>query len=109
MFQEFNSRALAGAPAQAPPRPAPQEARELVSRYPNLSEIELARLINLYRRFSALDMALMISDDAVGPKLDRFVKDHRRKVRSPFSHYAFLVAYAVIAVAAVAWSFFKAM
>jgi len=104
---KFGSDALAH--DQAEQRIAAQQAVALIARYPDLSAAEEMRAIRLYRKLSALDMALMISDDAVGPKLDRFVKDHRRKVRSPFSHYAFLVAYAVIAVAAVAWSFFKAM
>jgi hypothetical protein len=107
MFQEFSNTALAIAPA--PARPAPEEARELVERYPNLSEIELARLIGLYRRFSALDMALMISDDALGPKLDRFIQDHRRQLRSPFSHYALFVAYGLIAIAIVAWMTIRTM
>ena len=62
-----------------------EEARELIGRYPNLSEIELARLINLYREFSALDVALIISDEQLGPKLDLFFADHRSKVRVPFA------------------------
>ena len=61
------------------------EASELVGRYPNLSELELARLINLYRQFSALDLALMISDEELGPRLDRFFTDHRAKVNFRFA------------------------
>jgi hypothetical protein len=89
MFQNFSAKALAFEPSPAPAQRAPDEARELIGRYPNLSEIELARLINLYRELSALD---------------RFSADHRSKVRTPFRHYAALVAYAVVGVAAVAWA-----
>ena len=104
MFQEFSAKALAVDPPQAPaPRPL-EEARELISRYPNLSETDLARLINLYRELSALDMALILSDEKLAPNLDRFSADHRSKIRTPFRQYAALVGYAVVGVAAVAWA-----
>jgi hypothetical protein len=104
MFQEFSAKALASEPPAAPaPRPL-EEARALIGRYPNLSETELARLINVYRQLSALDMALMLSDEKVAPRLDRFSADHRSKIRTPFRQYAALVGYAVLGVAAVAWA-----
>jgi dsRNA-specific ribonuclease len=91
-------------PPQAPaPRPI-EGARELISRYPNLSETELARLINLYRELSALDMALMLSDESLAPHLDRFSADHRSRIKTPFRQYAALVGYAVVAIAAAAWA-----
>lgn len=104
MFQEFNSRAFASGQALAPPPIAAHEARELIDRYPNLSEIELARVINLYRELSALDMALMLSDEDLAPKLDRFVKDHRSKVRPPFHHYAAFLVYGLVGFAALVWA-----
>jgi hypothetical protein len=104
MFQSHSAKALAFEQSEpAAPRPL-DEARELIRRYPNLSETELARLINLYRELSALDMALMLSDERLGPKLDRFSADHRSRIRAPFRHFAALVGYAVAAIAAVAWA-----
>jgi hypothetical protein len=104
MFQNFSAKAFSFEPPQpAAPRPL-DEARELISRYPNLSEVELARLINLYRGFSALDMALALSDEALAPNLDRFTADHRSKIRTPFRHYAPLVGYAVIGLAVLGWA-----
>lgn len=104
MFQSFSARALPFEQSQlAPPRPA-EEVRELIRRYPNLSEIELARLINLYREMSALDVALMLSDERLAPSLDRFSTDHRSKIRRPFRQYAALVGYALIGLAALAWA-----
>jgi hypothetical protein len=102
MFQEFPARqsAVAGAPGST----AREEAAALIDRYPNVSETELARLINLYRGFSALDSALIVSDDRLGPKLDNFYADHRSKLRLPLRQYAGLVAYAMLAVIAVAWA-----
>src|SRR3982751_1444752 len=104
MFQDFNSKARVNGPSQAPPRVAAAEAAELVARYPNLSETELARLINLYRGFSALDTALILSDEALAPMLDRFTAEHRSKVRPPFRQYAGLLFYTVLTVAALAWA-----
>jgi hypothetical protein len=103
MFQEFGAKALTldQQPAAATPR---DEAAALIRRYPNLSETELARLINLYRGFSALDMALILSDEKLAPNLDRFSTDHRWKIRTPFRQYAALVGYAIIAVVALAWT-----
>ena len=108
MFHNFNPIAV---PAEAPQwraaRPA-DEARELISRYPSLSETELARLINLYRQLSALDMALMLSDQHVAPNLDRFSADHRAKVRPPFRHYAALLIYGAVGLAVLAWAIARA-
>ena len=63
---------------------------------PNLSEAEIARLINLYREFSALDTALVLSDATLAPRLDRFTAEHRSKVRPPFRQYAGLLFYTVL-------------
>ena len=103
MFQEFGAKALTIDQQPAAPTPR-EEAAALIRRYPNLSETELARLINLYRGFSALDMALILSDEQLTPNLDRFSRDHRSKIRTPFRQYAALVGYAIIAVVALAWT-----
>ena len=84
MFQDFSASASVRGRDQTPGSVSLEMAADLVSRYPNLSEIELARLINLYRELSALDVALMMSDEALAPRLDRFVGEHRSAVRTPF-------------------------
>jgi len=104
MFQDFGARALSYEQPQSPAPRAPDEIRELISRYPNLSAIELARLINLYRDLSALDMALMLSDEKVAPNLDRFSADHRSRIRTPFRQYAALLGYAVMGFVVVVWA-----
>lgn len=103
MFQDFGAKAFA---LEQPPHRSGrfEEASELLSRYPHLAEIELARLINLYRGFSAADMALIMSNDRLAPMLDRFSRDHRSKLRTPFRQYAALVAYAVLTIGAVVWA-----
>lgn len=104
MTQSFSAKAISLEEPRSPDPRASEEVRDLIRRYPNLTEIELARLINLYRELSALNMALMLSDENLAPKLDRFSKDHRSRVRTPFHQYAALLGYAVIGIAVFAWA-----
>ena len=104
MFRSFNPAAL---PFEKSLQPEPlriDEARALILRYPNLSETELARLINLYRGMSARDVALILSDENMATGLDRFSADHRSKIRTPLRQYAALLGYAVIGVMMFAWA-----
>lgn len=103
MFQDFSGAASARGRALAPGSPSLEQAAELIGRYPRLSEIELARLINLYRQLSALDVALMVSDEQLAPRLDRFIGEHRSELRTPFRQYAILVAIAVVGFALATW------
>jgi hypothetical protein len=103
VYHPLETPALSPARAQ-PVGTAHEQAKLLLARYPNLSETELARLINLYRGFSALDTALILSDDALAPTLARFRAEHRSRVRPPFRQYAGLLAYTVLTLAAVAWA-----
>jgi len=89
---------------QSPGLTPRDEVASLLRRYPSLSETELTRLISAYRKLSALDMALMLSDEELGPRLHRFSAEHRSVLRTPFRHYAALVLYAILAVVAVAWA-----
>ena len=84
---------------------APQQrASELLERYPDLSEHELDLLIDVYRNLSALDVALLLSDDDHGPKLTRFRAENRKRVKTPFGQYAILVAIAYAGLAVVIWA-----
>ena len=104
MFQNFNAKALSFEQQQSPAQRPVDEFRQLMNRYPNLGEIGLARLINLYRELSALDIALLLSDENLAPKLDQFSADHRSKIRAPLRHYAALIGYALAGVVAIAWA-----
>ena len=104
MFRSFNASTVPfEQPRHSDPRPL-DDTRELIGRYPNLSEIELARLINVYRELSALDMALIISDSELAPKLGRFRKDHRQQLRTPFRQYAVLVYIAIAGIFFAVWA-----
>lgn len=104
MFRNFTSTVPTVDHAQSPTPIPLDEARELIGRYPDLSGAETDRLISLYRAFSALEMALVLSDKVLAPRLDRFAADFRSKIRPPFRHYAALLLYAVLGVASLAWA-----
>jgi hypothetical protein len=104
MYQYVSAGALARAASEQPEGTPLEQVRELVGLYPNLSEIELARLINLYRELSALDVALILSDEGLAPRLDRFTKEHKSKVRPAFRQYAGLLIYVVLTLGALAWA-----
>jgi hypothetical protein len=77
----------------------------LVARYPNLSEIELAELINLMSRLPILDFGLMTADDNLAGKMGAFQRDHGVKVGSQLTAaLAVLVVPAVIALGLTWWA-----
>ena len=49
---------------------------ELLARYPNLSELELAELINLFSYLNMVPRALMAADEHLGPRVESFYRDH---------------------------------
>lgn len=78
---------------------------ELISRYPNLSEAQIEHLIGVFPRLGALDVALMMSDDNLGPRLDAFCSAHRELISPSLADYAVIGAIlalpAMLAVAAM--------
>ncbi len=80
------------------------KAEALLLRYPNLSEEELATLINLFPYIRILDLGLMTSDEHLSGKLDAFHRDHGKKLRTPISSLiAFLAVPTIIAVGGLLW------
>jgi hypothetical protein len=50
-----------------------------------------------------LDIAFMLSDPDVAPKLERFRAEHKRDTREPFGNYAVLLVLAVVGFAMTAY------
>lgn len=87
-----------------PPSETTVKAEALLMRYPNLTEEELATLINLFPYIRILDLGLMTSDDRLAGKLDAFHNDHGKKLRTPISSLiAFLAVPAILVVAGLLW------
>lgn len=79
-------------------------AELLLSRYPNLSEAELAELINLMHRLPVLDLGLMTADDRLSDQLDAFHRDHGDKLGpSLISMAFFLIVPTALGVGTVWW------
>ena len=99
MFEPKNLR--------GPPARSHAHARfvELVGEYPHISTEQLKELTERFPQLSALEMALMMSDDSLAGKLDRFRVEQRRRIRTPFSQYAVLVAIALGGLAMLAFGF----
>lgn len=111
MFQDFGAAALAreqgrggGSLARSPMGSQAEEAASLIGRYPNLEESEVVRLIDVYGRLSALDAALIMSDERLGPKLDRFFDDHSSAISKPLRQYAVLLAIAATGILVTLWA-----
>lgn len=78
---------------------ASSEVTSLLTRYPNLSEAQLARLINLYQDLPLLDSALLQTDRAIARGLGAIVADHRQINPSSARYYAALLLLAGTAAA----------
>ena len=104
MFQDMGARAHQIEQAEPLTGTAVEQVVDLIQRYPALSEVELARLIDLYSQLSALEVALMISDEQLGVKLDTFFADHRSELKTPFRQYGMLVGIAVVGLIAALWA-----
>ena len=81
---------------------------DLFERYPHVSDRELDHLIAVFPRLPALDVALMLSDEDLAPKLTAFRRDHHKRIRTPFRDYAVLIGIAVVGTAVSIWSMLAA-
>lgn len=87
--------------SEPPATNPPLEIAQLIDRYPDLSEPELEHLIGVFPHLPAVDVALMMSDEDLAPRLDAFCRDHKSTIRTPFRQYAALVVIAVVGTAIV--------
>ena len=71
-------------------------AEDLLSRYPNLSEQELAELINLFPHVNRVARGLMAADDRMGDKVEHFYRDHGDKLGSFGGDRTTLIAIAAL-------------
>ena len=84
-------------PRSRQPSAVALRAEALIDRYPNLSEIELAELINLMNRLPMLDFGLIAADDRLADRMDAFHRDHGDKLGPSLASAVVLLAIASIA------------
>ena len=80
------------------------DATALLQRYPDLEPWETDRLVSIYPHLPMLHIALMTSDDELGPRLAAFQRDHRRRLRAPFRQFAVLLIPLVIMFVVMLWT-----
>jgi hypothetical protein len=81
-------------------------AESLLGRYPNLSEQQLAELINLLPRLGMLDQSLLAMDDRLSGKFTDFRREHRSKLKPQRTDLIMVAAFAAIVAAFTLWSAF---
>ncbi len=91
-------------PRAREPSVTAERAEALLFRYPNLSEIELAELINLMPSVPLLDFGLMTADPKMSAQLDAFQRDHGHKIRpTPGTIAALMMIPITLIIAALVW------
>ena len=78
-------------------------AEHLLGRYPNLSEPELAELINLFPHVNMVARGMMAADDRLGSKVEEFYRHHGGKLDGSWGGRTPLVTFAVLAAIFIAW------
>lgn len=82
------------------PLPSRERVAELLGRYPQVSNKDRREIVAFMRKGRHLDIGLLTSNAQLRPKLDRFMRDHKRDFRIGFVDIARLVA--VLAASVVA-------
>lgn len=82
-------------------------AEALLDRYPNLSEQELAELINLFPSLNMVARGLMVADDRLGGKVEDFYRDHGAKLGGFVGGRTLSLALAALVVIVTLWSVFN--
>lgn len=75
----------------------------LLSRYPNLSEQELAELINLFPHLNMVARGLMAADDRLSGKVENFYRDHGEELEGPMGGRTPFLAFAALVVIFTSW------
>jgi len=80
-------------------------AEALIKRYPNLSEVETAELINLMPRLPMVDYGLITADDQLADRMEAFHRDHGDKLGpSLASTVTFLAIPSMVVLGLVVWA-----
>ena len=83
---------------------APSSAVALLQRYPQLSQHELPELIHLVRHMRAHEVALIMSDNEMGPRLEAFCDQHQPWAGERGLSRVVLLAILIVGVALLAWA-----
>jgi hypothetical protein len=88
-------------------RPRSEDAMRveaLLGRYSNLSEQELAELINLFPKVDMVARALIAADDRLGDKVVNLYRDHGEQLDATIGGRTLPFALAVFVAAVLVWA-----
>lgn len=69
-----------------------EQAADLLSRYPRVSDAEAKLILRFLRTGRHLDVGMLTGDEALKPQLDRFMDDHGKHLRVSAGETAAVVA-----------------
>lgn len=78
----------------------------VLRQYPDVSRDEIHLLIAAYPRLSAVDLAHILSDLELAPKLEHFSRDHKSVTRTPLRDYVLFIVIAALSIAIIVWTLF---
>ena len=67
--------------APHPIRLSREEARDLLVRYPRVSNAEARLILDFLRKGRHLDVGMLTAEEKLKPQLDRFMADHKKELR----------------------------
>ncbi len=80
-------------------------AETLLTRYPNLSEPELAELINLFPTLRSVDQMVLTANGRLSGKFADFHREHSEELKMPRAErIAFVAIPAVLGILALWWA-----
>ena len=92
----------------AAPQLSREQAADLITRYPHVSEREARLILAFLRKGRHLDVGIITADEALKLQLDRFMADHSKHFRIGFGEGSAVVA-AIAAFLAVCWLVWEAV
>ena len=85
-----------------------EQAADLISRYPHVSDAEAKLILTFLRKGRHIDVGILTADDELRPQLDSFMADHANHFRVGFFEGSAVVA-AIAAFLAVCWLIWEAL
>lgn len=67
--------------APHPVRLSRDQARDLLVRYPDVSNAEARLILDFLRNGRHLDVGMLTADQKLKPRLDRFMADHKKELQ----------------------------
>ena len=61
-----------------------EQAADLLTRYPRVSEFEVKLILGFLRKGRHLDVGMLTADASLEPQLDSFMRDHGKHLRVGF-------------------------